>query len=256
MPEPMDTIRRVNIDQPMTLDELHQARATLDRYLRRGKTDVQQARRRAGTRISELESAAPSLSPKDALDRARVFWNRLDGVADELTESELVKARTQLAPHAGDNPQIERTVRRIETRLNWIESRRPIANPVAGPKPGASAGSKIAAGVIAVALAVGAVSCIRSLGDGSGSGGGGGRNEGMAKVMCDHFIKDRLKAPSSADFSGIFSTTITGSGDDYTVVGTVDAENSFGAKLRSNYTCEVHDSGDDQWSLVSLTGID
>lgn len=205
MPEPTDTIRRVNSDEPMTLEELYQARATLDRYTRLGKTDVKEARRRVGAMISEVEPAPSRLGHEGSLN---------------------------------GGPSL-------------TEGRPPIANPVAGRKPGASTGSKIAAGVIMVAVVVGVVSCLRSLGD----GGGDGRNDGMAKVMCENFIKDQLKAPATADFSSIFSTTITGSGNDYTVAGTVDAENSFGAKLHSNYTCEVHDNGGDRWSLVSLTGI-
>jgi hypothetical protein len=32
-------------------------------------------------------------------------------------------------------------------------------------------------------------------------------------------------------------------------------ENSFGANLRSNYVCQVHDDGNDKWTLASLTGL-
>jgi len=38
------------------------------------------------------------------------------------------------------------------------------------------------------------------------------------------------------------------------VTGNVDAENSFGAKLRMRFTCVVEDVGD-QWRLRSLTGL-
>ena len=41
----------------------------------------------------------------------------------------------------------------------------------------------------------------------------------------------------------------------YVVRGYVDAENSFGAMIRSNFTCEICDEGDDRWPLVSLTGL-
>jgi hypothetical protein len=34
MSEPLDTIRRVNSDQPMTMEELQRARVTLDRHSR------------------------------------------------------------------------------------------------------------------------------------------------------------------------------------------------------------------------------
>ncbi|MCW2537469.1 MAG: hypothetical protein JWQ26_3168 [Modestobacter sp.] len=61
MPEPLDTIRRVNSDQPMSVDELQRACAVLDRHSRSKKTDVLQARRRAEERLVKLTGAsAPS----------------------------------------------------------------------------------------------------------------------------------------------------------------------------------------------------
>lgn len=200
MREPMDTIRRVNSGQPMSLEELQVARATLDRFARKGKTDVVEARRRVGAMLAELEPAGAVASP---------------GTSAGMSAGGQSKVAKEPAKSGG--------------------------NPVVG--------------FVFLLLIVGSVVYACSRGGGSSSDSGGGRNEGMAKVMCEKFIKDQLKAPSTADFSSIFDTTISGSGDDYTVVGTVDAENSFGALLRSNYTCEVHDDGDDKWSLVSLTGI-
>jgi hypothetical protein len=71
---------------------------------------------------------------------------------------------------------------------------------------------------------------------------------------CENFVKDRLKAPSTADFG---DRDVSGSAGTYTVTSTVDADNSFGAKLRSNYTCQVHESADGKnWVLDSLTGLD
>lgn len=73
-----------------------------------------------------------------------------------------------------------------------------------------------------------------------------------AEIVCENFVKDRLKSPSSADFS---ETQSRGEGADYVVVGAVDSENSFGAMIRNDYVCEVSYEGDDQWSLTSLTGL-
>jgi hypothetical protein len=68
--------------------------------------------------------------------------------------------------------------------------------------------------------------------------------------ICKKFVKDRLKAPSTAKFRN--ATPILGgdpdsvriSGDNvdgpFTVVSTVDAENAFGAPLRSTFLCTVH----------------
>jgi hypothetical protein len=38
------------------------------------------------------------------------------------------------------------------------------------------------------------------------------------------------------------------------VTGAVDAQNSFGAMIRSNFTCSVRLDGD-TWYLTSLTGL-
>lgn len=70
------------------------------------------------------------------------------------------------------------------------------------------------------------------------------------RVCKEQFIAKRLKAPSTADYD----LTVSGGPDTYVVSGTVDSENSFGAKLRSNVTCEVTIVGD-QWRLDSLTGL-
>jgi hypothetical protein len=72
-----------------------------------------------------------------------------------------------------------------------------------------------------------------------------------AEQACKDFVKDRLKAPATANFSGVDHTS---SGSAYTVTGDVDAQNSFGAKLRSHFTCVVRDAGA-EWKLESLTGI-
>jgi hypothetical protein len=82
-------------------------------------------------------------------------------------------------------------------------------------------------------------------------GGDRASSTGDAVVACEGFVKDRLKAPSSAKFSGEDAQQ---SGSVYTVTGAVDSQNSFGALLRSSYTCVVEDSGS-QWKLQSLTGL-
>lgn len=71
------------------------------------------------------------------------------------------------------------------------------------------------------------------------------------RVCQDEFIANRLKAPGSADYD----LTATGGPDTFSVRGTVDAENSFGAKLRSDVACVVTLDGD-RWRLDSLSGID
>lgn len=73
-----------------------------------------------------------------------------------------------------------------------------------------------------------------------------------AQFACEGFIKDRLKAPSTAQFSG---ETFTGSAPRWTVTGAVDAQNSFGAALRNSWSCIVRIDGD-TWHLEELTGLE
>ena len=79
-----------------------------------------------------------------------------------------------------------------------------------------------------------------------------------ASVMCEYYIKDRLKAPSTAKFAPYNKLVISTYGknqgvkDAFRVKGYVDAENSFGAMLRNNYTCDVQYTGNDNWELINL----
>ena len=71
-----------------------------------------------------------------------------------------------------------------------------------------------------------------------------------AKRACqEDFIPKRLKAPATAEYSGV---TVTSTGEGYTVKGSVDSQNSFGAQVRSSFTCVMHSSGD-SWVLDSAS---
>lgn len=71
---------------------------------------------------------------------------------------------------------------------------------------------------------------------------------GDAKRVCqEEFVPKRLKAPATAKFS---SVTVSSSGDVYTVAGSVDSQNSFGALIRATFSCVVRVDGD-QWVLQS-----
>lgn len=61
-------------------------------------------------------------------------------------------------------------------------------------------------------------------------------NSGAAKAACEDAIGKRLKSPSTAQYQD----DVDGTGNrPFTVTGTVDSENSFGAMLRSSYQCTV-----------------
>ena len=73
---------------------------------------------------------------------------------------------------------------------------------------------------------------------------------------CKDFVSQRLKAPGSATFRNFFEddgeVVVTDEGgNEYSVVSSVDAENSFGAELRTNFVCSVVDKGD-TWGLLDL----
>lgn len=75
--------------------------------------------------------------------------------------------------------------------------------------------------------------------------------------VCKEFVKDRLKSPSSAKFRNFFQNdgevTVTSTdGRTYTVVSSVDSENSFGASLRSDFTCTVTNTSGDHWQLQDI----
>ncbi|HEY0889326.1 MAG TPA: hypothetical protein VGE38_06935 [Nocardioides sp.] len=72
-----------------------------------------------------------------------------------------------------------------------------------------------------------------------------------AQDVCKQFVEKRLKAPSTADYQ---NTTTTQDANQWTVEGDVDAENSFGAKIRNHYVCVVkpRDSEGTNWELVDI----
>ena len=64
-----------------------------------------------------------------------------------------------------------------------------------------------------------------------------------------NIISDRLKSPSSAKFCTESQATIKQSGDTWTVSGYVDADNSFGASIRNNFTVVITFTNDTQYTI-------
>jgi hypothetical protein len=80
----------------------------------------------------------------------------------------------------------------------------------------------------------------------------------MAGIQCEEFVKNRLKAPSTADFPFLDRTVIPEGANTYIVRSYVDAQNGFGAMIRSDFRCEIrYNGGEDaditNWTLVSLS---
>lgn len=62
-----------------------------------------------------------------------------------------------------------------------------------------------------------------------------------AYVWAQTFVEKKLKAPSSAEFCSIYDGTHISQYSDtvYFVSGCLDAQNSFGAMIRSKYSCLI-----------------
>lgn len=129
--------------------------------------------------------------------------------------------------------------------------------------------AKLIGALVLVAIIGGCVLLANNVDTDSGgrrSGGGGGASQEpssetlrhSAFEVCKDFVSDRLRSPGSATFRNYFEedgeVRVTGSGNGpYTVRSTVDAENAFGASLRSSFTCEVRHTGDGNWRLLDIT---
>lgn len=75
-----------------------------------------------------------------------------------------------------------------------------------------------------------------------------------AFVMSQSFVKDRLKAPATAEFPWYDESMVTPLGKEkYIVRSYVDAQNAFGALIRNNYTCRLAYQGNDKWLLEDIT---
>lgn len=81
-------------------------------------------------------------------------------------------------------------------------------------------------------------------------------NSTMAYIMMEEFVKERLVAPKTAEFPGTFDGRvdhIQHLGDQkYRINSYVDAQNSFGATIRNNFTGEIEQVSEDRWRLNSL----
>jgi hypothetical protein len=80
-------------------------------------------------------------------------------------------------------------------------------------------------------------------------------DSGMACVMLEKLLTPQLKAPSSAQFD--YADCVrhaTHSGDTWTIYSYVDADNSFGAHIRTHFVAVLSNvPPSDTWVLRSVT---
>lgn len=74
-----------------------------------------------------------------------------------------------------------------------------------------------------------------------------------AYVMSQIYVEKQLKAPSSAKFPVFDNSMVVPLGDNrFKVTSYVDAQNSFGAMVRTPYTCTIKNTGGDKWLLETI----
>lgn len=75
-----------------------------------------------------------------------------------------------------------------------------------------------------------------------------------ACYACRQFVRNNLKAPSTADFQPCYEASSVYQRERvFTVNSYVDAQNAFGAKIRNEFTCTAeYISSRDGWMLVNL----
>jgi hypothetical protein len=78
---------------------------------------------------------------------------------------------------------------------------------------------------------------------------------GMACIMAEKLIKPQLKAPTTAEFDyGDCKTSATHSGNTWTLRTYVDADNSFGAHIRTHFVAQITNvPPSDTWRLENVT---
>lgn len=80
-------------------------------------------------------------------------------------------------------------------------------------------------------------------------------------IICQLYVEDNLKSPSTAKFAGSVNSSISDLGNNtYETYSYVDAQNSFGAEIRTNFYCKIQyigtPEGDEyltsNWKLLDL----
>lgn len=75
-----------------------------------------------------------------------------------------------------------------------------------------------------------------------------------AYFASQEFVKDKLKAPSTAKFPWYSEVVVTDlGGGRFRVSAYVDAQNSFGAQIRTRYTCVLKGADELNWTLESIS---
>lgn len=121
------------------------------------------------------------------------------------------------------------------------------------PPPGRRGPSSFVVALLVAGAMLAAIVVIVLIGALANGGDSSQQRGSDAVEQCQQAVKDRLKSPASAQFGDPSLSVATGeTADFYTVTGTVDSQNSFGAMLRNQYRCKATLERDGKWR-VDLT---
>ncbi len=73
-----------------------------------------------------------------------------------------------------------------------------------------------------------------------------------ALVYSQNCVEQQLKSPSSAEFPFGEGTVTKVDNDTFIVTSYVDSQNSFGAMIRTNYSCQVTLTGEDSYTCDNV----
>lgn len=77
-----------------------------------------------------------------------------------------------------------------------------------------------------------------------------------AFVIAKNFIRQNLKAPSTAEFQSYPEATISNDGNQFTIYTYVDAQNSFGAMIRTHFRVVLkYKPETDKWELIDIEDL-
>ena len=74
----------------------------------------------------------------------------------------------------------------------------------------------------------------------------------VALTAAQECVTERLKSPSSADFPWGSDCVTKISDNTYVINSYVDSQNSFGAMLRTNFTCQITLTGNDNYTCDDI----
>jgi hypothetical protein len=133
------------------------------------------------------------------------------------------------------------------------EDAQPIPDMPQKTKGGNSAGC-LAFGIILAIICLVLAVAFRNVGPKDPSYSTSDYDAGMACTMAEKLIKPQLKAPSTAQFDyGNCRDGATHSGNTWHLTSYVDADNSFGAHIRSYYTVDMTNvPPSDNWQMSNL----